>query len=340
MCPNRIRKLQNQGVRLGRTSREGRDRITPRKRHYFRANIPDISIAGKSAIGRKPELLTALSSTNPCRTNCHSSTNPKRQVGRFSQSYKLLRHNSHMLVTPLPGTSRENLQKTLQEMHSAVLTVWSGHYTDAQAKLAAYLEWTTTAIQHLGGQVTMADLDRLVLTPAYGRLLNALGTVTGNDVATQRTLRALVSLELDQRVKAFEAARHALDEQIARWRRDGAFVVADTSVYIEHEHKLEDLDLASLLPVGTRFRPVHLLVPMVTVDELDGLKNRASKPHARWRAGHTLAVFDRLFANGTGPATLRAAELSMAARQATYVRVLSGDRAGSGRPCPATDQRR
>lgn len=222
-----------------------------------------------------------------------------------------LRHNSHMLVTPLPGTSRENLQKTMQEMHTAVLTVWSGHHPNAQGKLAAYLEWTTTAIQHLAGQITVTDLDGLVLTPAYARLLNALGTVTGNDLATQRTLNALVSLELDQRVKAFEAARRALDEQIARWRRDGAFMVADTSVYIQHEDKLEDLDLSSLLPIGTRFRPVHLLVPIVTVDELDGLKNKASKPHVRWRAGYTLAVFDRLFANGTGPATLRAAEPSM-----------------------------
>jgi hypothetical protein len=216
-----------------------------------------------------------------------------------------------MLVTPLPGTSRENLQKTLQEMHAAVLNVWSGHHSDAQVKLAAYLEWTMTAIQHLAGQITVTDLDRLVLTPAYGRLLAALGTVTSSDFTTQRTLNALVSLELDQRVKAFEAARRALDEQIARWRRDGAFVVADTSVYIEHEDKLENLDLSAFLPIGTRFQPVHLLVPIVIVDELDQLKNKANKPHARWRAGYTLAVFDRLFANGTGPAVLRAAKPSM-----------------------------
>lgn len=216
-----------------------------------------------------------------------------------------------MLVTPLPGTSRENLKKTLQEMHSAVQNAWSGHYNDAQDKLAAYLEWTTTAVQHLAGQITATDLDRLVLTPAYGRLLAALGTVTGRDIATQRALNALVSLELEQRVKAIETARRALDEQICRWPLYGAFVVADASVYIEHEDKLENLDLSLFLPIGTRFQPVRLLVPMVTVDELDGLKNRASKAHARWRAGHTLAVFDRLFANGTGPAVLRPDEPSL-----------------------------
>jgi predicted ribonuclease YlaK len=85
-------------------------------------------------------------------------------------------------------------------------------------------------------------------------------------------------------------------------------MVADTSVFIEHERKLEDLDLAMFLAAGTRFQPVRLLVPIVVVDELDGLKNRASKAHARYRAGYTLAVLDRLLANGVGPAVLRPAE--------------------------------
>ncbi len=56
---------------------------------------------------------------------------------------------------------------------------------------------------------------------------------------------------------------------------------------------------------GRRYQPVHLLVPIVVVDELDRLKNKADKPYKRWRAGYTLGVFDRLFANGIGPETLR-----------------------------------
>jgi predicted ribonuclease YlaK len=95
--------------------------------------------------------------------------------------------------------------------------------------------------------------------------------------------------------------------QMARWSRPGWFVVADTTVFIEHESKLEDLNLPEILGVGNA-RPVHLLVPMVVMDELDGLKNRASKPHARWRAGHALAVFDRLFDHGTEQALLRRGE--------------------------------
>src|SRR5262249_31735982 len=128
-----------------------------------------------------------------------------------------VRHNDYMLVTPLPGTSRDQLQKILQEQHWAVERVLSGHHDNAQAKLGGYLEWTATAVRHLHYKVTAADIDRLVLTPGYGRLLAMLGTVTGTDMATQRALNDLVSLELEQRKLAFEAARARLDSQIRHW---------------------------------------------------------------------------------------------------------------------------
>ncbi len=36
---------------------------------------------------------------------------------------------------------------------------------------------------------------------------------------------------------------------------------------------------------GIRHEPVHILVPIAVVDELDGLK-KSKDPHVRWRAGH------------------------------------------------------
>ena len=44
-----------------------------------------------------------------------------------------------------------------------------------------------------------------------------------------------------------------------------------------------------------------MLVPIVIVDELDRLKESKDK-WVRWRAGYTLAVLDRLFADGAGRA--------------------------------------
>lgn len=213
-----------------------------------------------------------------------------------------------MLITPLPGSDRRSVRKAFREMYDAVYNTWTGHQGNAQAKLAAYLEWTTLAVQHLSSQISPADVERLVLTPAYYRLLGGLGSFTGTDMTTQRTLSGVVDLELQQRIKAFEDAKDALEAQIGRWSVTAEFIVFDTSVFIEHEHKLEDMDLSLFLPEGQRFQAVRLLVPIVVVDELDGLKNKADKPYKRWRAAYTLALFDRLFSNGTGPAVLRPAE--------------------------------
>jgi predicted ribonuclease YlaK len=56
--------------------------------------------------------------------------------------------------------------------------------------------------------------------------------------------------------------------------------------------------------------PVHLLVPIIVVDELDGLKKSKDR-HQRWRAGYTLAVLDRLFASSAEPAQLTPEDFSV-----------------------------
>lgn len=48
---------------------------------------------------------------------------------------------------------------------------------------------------------------------------------------------------------AFADTCAAVDEQIKLWRQPGMFVVADTSVYIKHDQRLEELDFAPLVPV-------------------------------------------------------------------------------------------
>jgi PIN domain len=40
---------------------------------------------------------------------------------------------------------------------------------------------------------------------------------------------------------------------------------------------------------------ITLIVPIIVMDELDSLKDRAPSPHAKWRAAYTLAFFDRIF---------------------------------------------
>jgi hypothetical protein len=208
-----------------------------------------------------------------------------------------------MLVTPLPGVNRDDVLKTLRETASAAIDAGNTHGV-AYDRLCAYLEWVTNSVRMLECRITPADLSRLVLTPGYERLLSAAGGLTGTDIGTQRVLGGMVSEELRQRGRAFDDAVRDLEAQITRWSQYALYTVPDTGIYIEHEQKLRDLDVATLLPPSWADKTVRVVVPIVVLDELDGLK-RKGDAHGRWRAGYTLAVMEEAFANERVPGLLR-----------------------------------
>jgi PIN domain len=172
-----------------------------------------------------------------------------------------------------------------------------GAVQNGYERLLAYVEWTSEAVRMLGNQIGNGDLDRLVLTERYRLLLAGLvGTMTSTERSVQRVVNGLVSLELDERVADFEAAIKSLQGQIARWSAYGHYAVPDTSFYIHHKDKLTEVDFGPLIDVWQS--EVTVLVPIVIVDELDRLKASKDKDkRVRWRAGYTLAVLDRLFAD-------------------------------------------
>jgi predicted ribonuclease YlaK len=81
----------------------------------------------------------------------------------------------------------------------------------------------------------------------------------------------------------------------------------DTSFYIRHPDKLKETDFAAV--VEARGAPIHVLVPIIVVDELDRLKESKDR-HIRWRADHTLGVLDELFASPAGQPRLRIGDFS------------------------------
>jgi hypothetical protein len=145
-------------------------------------------------------------------------------------------------------------------------------------------------------RVSAADIDRLVLTHGYERLLSVAGSLTGLDVGTQRVLNGLLNLEIRQRISALEQATGDLRAQIQRWDGLAALVVPDTTVYLEHDEKLENLDFHSLVVDDWPDKTVRVVVPVVVLDELDGQK-RSGDALKRWRAGYTLAVMEKAFAS-------------------------------------------
>jgi hypothetical protein len=200
-----------------------------------------------------------------------------------------------VLVTIYPGANRDDVLSTLRDIASKVHDAGNAH-GPAHARVAAYLEWATNSVRMLERRVRTADIDRLVLTRGYDRLLATAGTLTGADISTQRVLNGLVNHEIQQRSQALEEAIRDLDAQARKWPQDTAYAVADTSVYVQHEDKLLDLDFASLLFGAGPDRPVTIIVPIIVLDELDGLKQRGGTAHVKWRASYTLAVVDDLFA--------------------------------------------
>lgn len=231
-----------------------------------------------------------------------------------------------MLVTPRPGVNRENLLESLQSVYTDVYNLRGGGGTGRTAhdRLLAYIEWTNNAVRMLGNQLRSSDLDHLVLTDRYRLLVSgAVGTLTGTEVQVQRAVNGWVSLELDERVTDFEAAIQALQNHIRRWSGFVHYVMPDTSFYIHHMDKLEDIDFGPVINVWES--EVRVLVPVVVVDELDRLKESKDR-QTRWRARYTLAVLDRLFPDG--PGTGAAAEGGCRAGAGRADRQRGHDRAG------------
>lgn len=230
-----------------------------------------------------------------------------------------------MLVSPLPGASRATVYEVLRQLQIRASNLQAGPVEGGSYRwLVDYLTWVTEAVRVLSSQISTTDINRLVLTRRYELLLSMIAGVspqTDSTVLGYRSLGALpvmatrpsphpvvndlLSTELQERVAIFDEAVKALGQQIERWSRPGVFIGMDTGVYINHPEKLENIDFAKLIDV--RGDDIHILVPMLVVEELDGLKQHGT---AGWRAAYSLAVLDKVLPEPTVPARLRVADLT------------------------------
>jgi len=206
-----------------------------------------------------------------------------------------------VLVTVRPGVDREQLRRTLFELHISLTNLRSVHTTGE--RYSAYLAWVANSVRRLRGQISPADVGRLVLTPRCVLLQSKADSWTA-------MLAHLVDIEIDDRDADFTETIATLANQLEHWKTwPGRLVVADTSFYVQHPDKLLEADLSAVLQVGRV--PIRLIVPIIVADELDGLK-QATKQPARWRASYTLGVLDVALRAGPGPARLGQADPSAA----------------------------
>ena len=208
-----------------------------------------------------------------------------------------------MSVTPLPGADRKTLLETLRAIHADVGNLKGLTTSNSYQYLLAYLEWASNAMTKLVRLLRPSDIDRLVLTKHYEMLVGLSGMQPSNLRAQH--LDKLIVFELEQRETAFDEVVQTLAGQLYRWSFSDYFIVADSSFYIHHPENLEASDLADL--VGFHDGPIHLIFPMVVVDELDSLK-QSKASHTRGRASYTLAVLDRLLQGNDTVYRLREAD--------------------------------
>jgi hypothetical protein len=210
-----------------------------------------------------------------------------------------------MLVSPYPGAHRKNVRESLGRVKGGLLDV-----KNAKAgwpRLVAYLTWATDSARLLEHQLTPADVRQLIFTPGYERLLSSGTYLDSSETGTAPVLNGLLTLEITQREEALGDAFDDLHRQIEEWTGGNmVFALPDTSFYMEHEQLLRELDFAPLVDEPFLDHPIRVLVPLIILDELEGLK-RKGENQQRWRAAYTLSVIDDLF-KGSNNGTLRTAD--------------------------------
>jgi hypothetical protein len=166
---------------------------------------------------------------------------------------------------------------------------------DPHQRLLAYLEWANFAVRLLGNQISDSDLRALVLNRMYDQLfslLSGISIIQGISRGANQAVIDLVDLEVNQRVEAFDAAIKELEAYQERWSGLGDLLILDTNFYVEHPAELRDTDLAALTAAVTPGWAMHVLVPLLVVDELDGLKRHNE---TKTRARSALKMLDEVF---------------------------------------------
>lgn len=184
-----------------------------------------------------------------------------------------------MLIKLATGANPSTVESTLRQVASDAFNARAEGGLPRE-RVDSYLRWANLAASRLWNQVDGHEIERLVLTRAYYALV-----VLTREPSPQ--IGEMVDRELAARLADLNAAEEALGQVRKRWPA-GSLVVLDTSVFLNHPNKLEFIDFRGW--AWAQNEPVHVVVPMAVVDELDNSKRLHGR--AGWRAAYSLAVLD------------------------------------------------
>ena len=196
-----------------------------------------------------------------------------------------------MLITPRPGVPRDSVINTLRGVSQNLASLQGPGPETAYQRLLRYLEWANRSAEHLHSQISSKDIDRLIRTRQYYAILGAFGGLASIDHQTM--VNGLILQEAEERSQALGEATKSLFDYGDRWKSP-TLVVADSSFYLNSPAPFADTDFHQTLGLFVEY-PIHVLFPMVVVDELKESRGN----HRRWRAGHTLGRLDEAIPSGT-----------------------------------------
>jgi hypothetical protein len=205
-----------------------------------------------------------------------------------------------MLVTLTPGVDRN---RVLELLYNASVLIDNYH-----GKPSEYMQWVMETARVLRGQISRADLEELLVTPTFDRLLAGVGagTMVG---------QSLLLAELTDRKQLFTEAYETLKKEITAWSVPPATIVAtvDTTVFCTHPAWTRDDNPAKVIgsipwaqELNAGVADILLVLPEVVIRELDRHKESGNKT-LRYRSQVTLAVIDRLLSNPHGTVTIQEA---------------------------------
>lgn len=208
--------------------------------------------------------------------------------------------NRGNFLWPASGTGDE-LASLLDEAANQASNACSG---SAAEIVENYLGWGSSQTRMLRGRLSTADLSRLITTPRYWATVGSPGPVgpTLHAVSEELTHQARVLREVAMAVRAAAEAWRAKDGQYL------SLVLVDTNFWIEHDGSFAAINWHDLIAssegpsspsLGDELR---LVVPILVVDELDGLTH---KSQLRQKAvGVTRYLYGLLGKNSSAPVTI------------------------------------
>lgn len=209
---------------------------------------------------------------------------------------------SGMTISPLPGVDTGTITEALRNAARSAENE-RGKGGLPVERFNNYQRWATEHADRLSGLMRAPDVDKLITTRRYW-LLQSIDPTAHGDIGQ------LVDAELTGRIRDFDQALLQLDRHQHRWAaRRGLVIVPDTNVFLHHDEYFDTLPWKTLVQGGIS-AGVHLVIPMLIVEELDRAKTKAKNitvndrnlEAQRTRARLTLRKLDEIFSGDPIPA--------------------------------------